>query len=166
MQQFAFCTRSAVCIFYWPDRNLSSRNSFNISSGMSKRGLPGVSFSSFPGAKQFLAAVSRLIRLIAIWWNDDNSSAKAAARQVNSVPHLTCSNISTISYRPIKHPDLTLTLLTLLTSPQWNNTVTGDETGFASQLISTPILPTRPTKGWPQHRELRALLFSINVWVL
>ena len=31
-----------------------------------KRGLPGVSFSSFPGAKQFLAAVSGLIRLIAM----------------------------------------------------------------------------------------------------
>ena len=33
---------------------------------MSKRGLPGVSFSSFPGAKQFLAAVSGLIGLIAM----------------------------------------------------------------------------------------------------
>ena len=29
-----------------------------------------------------------------------------------------------------------------------------------------PLLSTRPTKGWPQHRELRALLFLINVWDL
>ena len=56
--------------------------------------------------------------------------------------------------------------LTLLTLPQWINTVAGDETGLASQLISTPILPTRPTKDWPQHQELHALLFSIYVWVL
>ena len=33
---------------------------------MSKRGLPGVSFSSFPEAKQCLAAVSGLIGLIAM----------------------------------------------------------------------------------------------------
>ena len=33
---------------------------------MSKRGLPGVSFSSFPGTKQCLAAVSGLIGLIAM----------------------------------------------------------------------------------------------------
>ena len=32
----------------------------------SKRGLPGVPFSSFPGAKQCLAAVSGLIGLIAM----------------------------------------------------------------------------------------------------
>ena len=33
---------------------------------MSKRGLPGVSFSSFPGTKQCLTAVSGLIGLIAM----------------------------------------------------------------------------------------------------
>ena len=33
---------------------------------MSKRDLPGVSFSSFPGAKQCSAAVSELIGLIAM----------------------------------------------------------------------------------------------------
>ena len=33
---------------------------------MSKRSLPGISFSSFPGAKQCLAAVSGLIGLIAM----------------------------------------------------------------------------------------------------
>ena len=38
----------------------------------------------------------------------------------------------------------------------------GDETGLASQLISLPLLPTRPTKGWPQQRELRVLLSSIK----
>ena len=52
-----------------------------------------------------------------------------------------------------------------LTLPQWINTVAGDETGLASQLILTPLFRTQPTKGWPQHQELRALLFSINVCV-
>ena len=32
-------------------------------------------------------------------------------------------------------------------SPQWLNTVTGDETGLTSQLISTPPLLTQPMKG-------------------
>ena len=40
----------------------------------------------------------------------------------------------------------TSTLLTLLTSPQWINTVAGDEKGLASQLISTPSYPTSPRK--------------------
>ena len=59
----------------------------------------------------------------------------------------------------------TCTLLTLLTSPQWINTMAGDEKGLASQLRSTPSLPNQPTKGRLQHRELqyvRALFFSIN----
>ena len=58
----------------------------------------------------------------------------------------------------VKYHSLTLTFST---SPQWTNTVTGDETGLASQLILPPLLPTRPTKGWPQHRELRAFLFLV-----
>ena len=40
----AFCTQPTACIFYWPDRNPNSRNSSNISSGMSKRGLASRSF--------------------------------------------------------------------------------------------------------------------------
>ena len=39
------------------------------------------------------------------------------------------------------------TLITLLNSPRWLNTVTGDETGVTSQMISTPSLPTQPMKG-------------------
>ena len=34
-----------------------------------------------------------------------------------------------------------------LNSPQWLETVTGDETGLTSQLISAPSLPTQPMKG-------------------
>ena len=46
---------------------IQAQNSSNIHLEItSKRGLPGVSFSSFPGAKQFLAAVSGLIGLIAM----------------------------------------------------------------------------------------------------
>lgn len=48
--------------------NPNSSNSFNISPGMSKRGLPGVSFSSFPEAKQFSATVSGVTGQIAMWW--------------------------------------------------------------------------------------------------
>ena len=39
------------------------------------------------------------------------------------------------------------TLITLLNSPRWLNTVTVDETGLTSQMISTPSLPTQPMKG-------------------
>ena len=39
------------------------------------------------------------------------------------------------------------TYITLLNSPRWLNTMTGDETGLASQLISTPSLRTQPMKG-------------------
>ena len=37
--------------------------------------------------------------------------------------------------------------VTLLSSPRWLNTVTGDETGLTSQLISTPSLSKQPMKG-------------------
>ena len=37
--------------------------------------------------------------------------------------------------------------VTLLSSPRWLNTVTGDETGLTSQLISTPSLSNHPVKG-------------------
>ena len=37
--------------------------------------------------------------------------------------------------------------VTLLSSPRWLNTVTGDETGLTSQLISTPSLSNHPMKG-------------------
>ena len=46
--------------------NPNSRNSSNISPLMSKRGLPGVSFSSCPEAKQFSATVSGVTGLIAM----------------------------------------------------------------------------------------------------
>ena len=37
--------------------------------------------------------------------------------------------------------------VTLLSSPRWLNSVTGDETGLTSQLISTPSLSKQPMKG-------------------
>ena len=37
--------------------------------------------------------------------------------------------------------------VTLSNSPRWLNTVTSDETGLTSQLISTPWLSTKPMKG-------------------
>ena len=37
--------------------------------------------------------------------------------------------------------------VTLLSSPRWLNTVTGDETGLTSQLISTPSVSNHPMKG-------------------
>ena len=40
------------------------------------------------------------------------------------------------------------------------NTVIGDETGLASQLISTHSLPTQPLKVVPHYQGLRPLLFS------
>ena len=76
---------------------------------MSKRGLPGVSFSSFPGAKQCLAAVSGLIGLIAMWWFKKMITRPQKRLQVDPAPHLTCSNITGISRQWIsnrsKHPD-------------------------------------------------------------
>ena len=42
-----------------------------------------------------------------------------------------------------------ITLLLYWNSSRCLNTVTGDETGLASQPISTPSLPTQPMKGCP-----------------
>ena len=42
---------------------------------------------------------------------------------------------------------LTSSSFASLNSPRWLETVTGDETGLTSQLISAPSLPTQPMKG-------------------
>ena len=42
---------------------------------------------------------------------------------------------------------LTSSSFALLNSPRWLNTVTGDEKGLTSKLISAPSLPTQPMKG-------------------
>ena len=42
---------------------------------------------------------------------------------------------------------LTASSFASLNSPRWLETVTGDETGLTSQLISVPSLPTQPIKG-------------------
>ena len=42
---------------------------------------------------------------------------------------------------------LTASSFASLNSPRWLETVTGDETGLTSQLISAPSLPTQPMKG-------------------
>ena len=52
--------------------------------------------------------------------------------------------------------------VTLLSSPRWLNTLTGDETGLTSQLIQPLHYPTSPWKGVPHHRSLGPLLFTIN----
>ena len=55
---------------------------------------------------------------------------------------------------------LTSSSFALLNSPRWLNTVTGDETGLTSQLISAPSLPTQPMKACTTNRGLRPLLFT------
>ena len=52
--------------------------------------------------------------------------------------------------------------VTLLSSPRWLNTVTGDETGLTSQLISTPSLSKQPMKGCSTPPESTPLLFTIS----
>ena len=47
-------------------------------------------FFSFPGAKQFWAAVSGLIGLIAMWWFKKMITRPQRRLQVNPAPHLTC----------------------------------------------------------------------------
>ena len=57
--------------------NANSHNSSNISPGISKRGLPGVSVSSFPEAKQLSATISGVTGLIAMWCNPASESSSS-----------------------------------------------------------------------------------------
>lgn len=76
--------------------NPNSSNSFNISPGMSKRGLPGVSFSSCPGAKQFSATVSGMTGQIAMWWFWSKRQMYGNLRDFISIFHWTYPPISLI----------------------------------------------------------------------
>ena len=67
-----------------------------------------------------------------------NLSPAVASTCCSSLAGVSCGN-------PMDNP--TCLQRTLLNSPRWLNTVTGDEPGLTFQLISTPSLPTQSMKN-------------------